>query len=522
MTAPTPPPSPRLRWKFPVVVIAFAVAAILSLHHREWVESYIAAYATGFVCALAFCLLLLWFAFFSGLRPRTRLRGTVILLALTAGLLVAVKAITRIEGTVSGVGVPRLVWKWSPKTGQDTPALTDITPDSSHPVDLTKTTYHDFPQFLGPTRSNAINGNSLSRDWTAKPPRKLWSRPVGLGWGSFAVVGDWAITQEQRGSTELTVCYDITTGQPRWEFSHPDTRFSEWQGGDGPRATPTIDAGRVYVMGATGLLDCLDGATGKAIWSRNVMTDTHSGNTSFGKSCSPLVTDRLVIVTGGHGVSLVAYHKSDGSPAWTGGAETPGYASPMLATLGDVRQILTINSDSASAHDLSDGKLLWRYSWPGSLPKVPSPVAIGNDRVLISCGYGIGCAVLQVHNDNGQFSVTRIWNNRYLKPKFSDIALRNGFIYGLDDAVLTCMDLATGKRMWRGENYGFGQLLLVDDLLLIQCEDGTIALVEANPTAYHELTRFPALSSKTWNNPVLSGHKLLVRNDQQAACFELP
>jgi outer membrane protein assembly factor BamB len=522
MTTPVPPPSPKLRWKFPVVVIALAILAILSLHHREWVESYVAAYATGFVCALTYGLLCLWFAFFSGLRPRTRLRGSIFLLALTVGILVAVKTTTRIEGTISGVGVPRLVWRWSPHAGQNTPALTDVTIDASHPVDLTKTTDHDFAQFLGPTRSNSITGIHLDRDWTAHPPKKLWSRPVGLGWGSFAVVGDWAVTQEQRGQNELTVCYDILTGQPRWEFSHPNTRFSEWQGGDGPRATPTIDAGRVYAMGATGLLDCLDGATGKAIWSRNVMTDTHSTNIAFGKSCSPLVTGDLVIVTPGHGVSLVAYHKSDGSPAWTGGKETSGYASPMLATLGGVRQILTINSDSAAAHDLADGKLLWRYPWPGSLPKVPSPVSIGNDRVLISCGYGIGCVVLQIHNDNGQFSVIKVWNNRFLKPKFADLALRDGYIYGLDDAILTCLDLSTGKRQWRGENYGFGQLLLVDDLLLIQCEDGNVALVEASPSTYRELTRFTALSSKTWNNPVLSGHKLLVRNDQEAACFELP
>ena len=252
------------------------------------------------------------------------------------------------------------------------------------------------------------------------------------------------------------------------------------------------------------------------------MADTHSGVTSFGKSVSPLIVDDLVIVTGGHGVSLVAYHKTDGSPAWIGGQETPGYASPVLATLGGVRQILTINSESAAAHDLADGKMLWRYAWPGAFPKVPSPVALENDRVLISSGYGIGCVVLQVRNQGGEFSVTTVWNNRYLKPKFSDGVIRDGFLYGLDDAILTCMDIATGKRIWRGENYGFGQMLLVDDLLLIQCEDGNVALVEANASAYRELTRFTALSSKTWNNPVLTGHRLLVRNDREAACFELP
>jgi outer membrane protein assembly factor BamB len=319
------------------------------------------------------------------------------------------------------------------------------------------------------------------------------------------------------------VCYDAQTGKALWEFSHPDVRFSEWQGGDGPRSTPTISGGRVYAMGATGLLDCLDGATGKAIWSRDVLADTHTSNTSFGKSASPLVTDDLVIVTGGnHGPSLVAYHKADGSPAWSGGDETPGYGSPMIATLAGVSQILIVNADSAAAHDPANGHVLWRYAWPSSLPKVPSAFAVDSDRVLLSCGYGIGCVMLQVNNEAGRLSVTKLWNNRYLKPKFSDVAIRDNYVYGLDDAILTCLDLKTGKRMWRGENYGFGQILLVDDVLLIQCEDGNVALVEANPLKYHELTRFTALSSKTWNNPALAGHRLLVRNDRETACFDLP
>lgn len=522
MTTPASDPRQGVRWKFPVVVIAVAVVALAALHHREWVESYIAAYATALVAVVTAFLLLLWFLFFSGLGRKTRYRGGFAVVALVVGAVAAVQATTRVEGTVSGVGMPRLVWKWSPRAGQNVMGTADPVADVSHPVDLSKTTSADFPQFLGPERSNTIKGSRLERDWTAKPPRKLWSHPVGLGWGAFAVVGDWAVTQEQRGTSEMVVCYEVNTGTPRWEFSHANTRFSEWQGGDGPRSAPTIEGGRVYVMGATGLLDCLDGATGKAVWSRDVMADTHSDNTSFGKSCSPLVTDGLVIVTGGHGASVVAYHKVDGAIAWTGGDETPGYASPMVATLAGVRQVLTINSDSAAAHDLADGKVLWRYPWPGSLPKVPSAVPIGNDRVLISCGYGIGCVVLQVHNDGGTLSVTKVWNNRYLKPKFSDVAIRDGYVYGLDDAVLTCLDLATGKRIWRGENYGFGQILLVHDLLLIQCEDGNVALVEASPLGFRELTRFTALSSKTWNNPVLSAHRLLVRNDQEAACFELP
>ncbi|HXE51692.1 MAG TPA: hypothetical protein VN541_01710, partial [Tepidisphaeraceae bacterium] len=136
--------------------------------------------------------------------------------------------------------------------------------------------------------------------------------------------------------------------------------------------------------------------------------------------------------------------------------------------------------------------------------------------------YGLGAVMLQIKSEGGTFSVHAIWESRHLKPKLSNVVVRGDNVYGLDDGILTCLDLNTGKRTWRGDSYGFGQLLRVDDLLLVQCENGDVALVEANPTAFHELTRFSAISGKTWTGPALSGHHLLVRNDHEAACYELP
>lgn len=511
----------RLRWKPAAIIIALEVIALLALHHREWVESYIAAYATAFVMVVFTLVLLVWFAFFSGLSVKTR--GTGVIAFAMLGFLAAMilKLTTRVDGTISGVGVPRLVWKWTPRPGAGLENAPVVAAGAA-PVDLAATP-QDFPEFLGPGRQNAVNGPGLSRDWSASPPRQLWRQPIGLGWSAFAVVGPFAVTQEQRGASELTVCYEVASGKARWEHAHEGARFSEWQGGDGPRATPTIFQGRVYVMGATGFLDCLDGATGKPLWSRNVLEDSHSGNLTYGKSCSPLIVDDLVVVTGGsRGPSLLAYHKSDGSLAWTGGNETPGYASPVFATLAGAKQILTINSDSAAAHDPADGRLLWRYDWPGSMPKDVQPVPLDGDRVLISAGYGIGTTVLQLRNENGQFSVQPLWTSRHLKPKLSNVVVHGNYVYGLDDGILTCLDLATGKRMWRGDSYGFGQLLGVGDLLLIQSEPGDVALVEASPNAFHEIARFAAISGKTWQGPALSGHHLLVRNDHEAACYELP
>ena len=515
-------PTPRRhRFYIPIAVIVLAIIAIVLLHQRLLVESYIAAYATAFVVMLATLLLATWFGLFSGFSARVRWRGVGAFVAVVIAGYVVAKLTTRVDGTVSGVGVPRLVWKWTPKAGQSVASMPGIV-ETGPPVDLTKITAQDFPQFLGPDRTNSIHSVGLSTDWKTSP-RQLWRQPIGLGWGSFAIVGNWAITQEQRGQTEMIVCYEVETGKPRWVHSHESTRFSEWQGGDGPRATPTISGGRLYAMGATGYLDCLDGATGKEIWSRNVMSDTNKRVSEFGKSCSPLVMDDLVIVTGGRGgPSLVAYRKTDGTIAWTAGDESPGYASPVMATLAGVKQILTINSASAASYDAADGKLLWRYNWPGGMPKVPQPVPLDSDRVLITAGYGLGAVMLQVQSTPAGLTIHTLWNNRYLKPKMSNGAVQGNFVYGFDDGILTCLDLTTGKRMWRGDSYGFGQLLLVDNTLLIQAESGDVALVDAAPGAFHESARFSAIEGKTWNNPALSDHHLLVRNDHEAACYELP
>jgi len=469
-------------------------------------------------------------------RPSRRTVVTLLATLLAVGIISGIAF--RFEGTYGNL-LPRVVWRWSPSADGQWAAyaahrdgLPDTKPSKEPAINLAPTE-HDFPGFLGPTRDGNITNVRLARDWDSHPPRELWRHPIGLGWGSFSVVGDFAFTQEQRGLIEAVVCYELRTGRERW--SHGEAiRFSASHG-DGPRATPTIVDGRVYVMGATGLLTCLDGATAKVIWEQQALADPVTQNLVWGMSGSPLVVDDAVIVTAGGspGRSLVAYHREDGSFLWSGGDDMAAYASPLLVDLAGRPQILNFNGEGLRGHNAADGAPLWLHPWitQGSMrvniaqPLVVTPFAqpaANEGFVLISSGYSVGVALVRITAIGSDWQIEEVWRNKEIESKLSNLVVHENYIYGLDNGVLACVDLRDGRRAWKRGRYGHGQLLLVDDLILLQAESGEIALVEATPDEHRELSRRPALSDKTWNQPTLAGNVLLVRNDREAVAFEIP
>jgi outer membrane protein assembly factor BamB len=508
---------PRL---WPLVVILCLSAGLLAFTWLGGIASLPRGAMTIHTLLGTTVLATVWLAFLSRLRWWRRLAW----LAVEAVLAVGAVSLFRIEG-FSGEVIPRLTWRWIPKKDFTIPASA-LPPQAQadQAIDLTTTTPHDFPRFLGPTGQAMLSGVRLARDWASRAPRQLWRQPIGAGWSGFAVVGRYAVTQEQRGDFELVVCYDARTGSVLWEHRDP-VRFSEAMGGDGPRATPTIARGQVFTMGATGRLNCLDGASGRPIWARNILEDHGQPNLSWGKSCSPLVFEDRVVVTLGESAtpSLAAYDRSSGEPIWKSGDDKASYATPVLTTLAGRPQIVVVNAGSVSAHDPSDGTILWTHAWPGQFPKCSQPVPIGDDRLFISAGYGLGCSLLELRvDDHDRWAVQELWHNSNLKTRFTNVNVHQGHAYGLDDGVLTCIELSNGARKWKRGRYGHGQVLRVQDLLLVQAESGAVVLVEANSQAHRELAELPALSGKTWNNPALAGRYLLARNAEEAACYELP
>jgi outer membrane protein assembly factor BamB len=514
------PPAAKPRWLGLAVIAVLAAVVIGVLQAVTIPDGGTRNLAIVSAIGVALAALLVWLLFFATLRWR----GRLILLAAVALLAGSL----RLEG-YSGDLQPVFGWRWSQAADRALVGETAKAPgaDTAQKLDL-RPTPHDFPQFLGPARLAEVDDVRLATDWRQAPPRQLWRQPIGAGWSSFAVVGNYAFTQEQRGDDELVVCYRRDTGALVWSHAARG-RFESVMGGDGPRATPTLHAGRLYAIGATGWLKCLDGNSGRVLWSRDIVTENHAAVPMWGISGSPLVVDGRVIVSAGgpDGHSLVAYHPDTGDVLWHGGDSRASYASPVLATINGQRQIVMLNAEDVTGHDLETGHVLWQYTWPGSQPKVPQPVAIGDHEVLIAAGYGLGSKLLNIATGKPTSeAATEVWSSRSLRPKFTNVIVLDKHIYGIDDGrTLNCLDLASGKLKWRSARsaeYGHGQVLRVGKLLVVQCESGDVALVRASPERFEELSRFHAIEGKTWNNPALSGAYLLVRNAQEAACYALP
>ena len=378
--------------------------------------------------------------------------------------------------------------------------------------------------FRGPFRDGVYGERAILTSWPTGGLKPLWKQPIGGGYASFAIARGRAFTIEQRRAQEVVTAYDVSSGRELWAHGW-DGEFKEWMGGDGPRATPSWSDGRVYALGALGELRCLDERTGALVWRVNILDDNAAPSLPWGMAASPLVVDNMVIVLPGGpaGRSVVAYDRGTGARRWSSLNDKQAYSSPVLATIGGRRQILIVTASRLVSLTPNAGELLWEYPWPtpndinASQPVILSP---GN-RVLLSSGYGHGAALLEVTNDQGRFGTRLIWENTRLKNRFSSSVEHKGFIYGLDENILTCLDASTGEMKWKGGRYGHGQFVLASGHLVLLSEEGDLALIRATPAAHQELARFSVLDGKTWNHPALDDGLLLVRNLAEMAAFDL-
>jgi outer membrane protein assembly factor BamB len=379
-----------------------------------------------------------------------------------------------------------------------------------------------WTNFRGPKRDGKYDETPVSTNWPSSGLNLIWKQPVGVGHASFAVADGKAYTIEQRRNQEVVAAYDLGTGRELWTQKW-NAEFSD-STGDGPRATPTWDQGRIYALGATGELRCLDANSGAVLWGKNILSDNGAKNLPWAMAASPLVVDDKVIVLpgGSSGKSVVAYNKANGAPVWKVLNDTQAYVSPMLVELAGRRQIVVVSAFRVVGLAPEDGTMLWSYPWDteGGI-NVSQPIVVDANRFFVSSGYRKGAALVEVKGSGNSFTASTIWENNNMKNKFNSSVLHNGYIYGLDEGILSCLDVNTGERKWKDGRYGYGQVLLAGGHLIITTDSGEVALVKASPAGFTEVARFSALQGKTWNYPAIAGGRLLLRNSNEMAAYDI-
>ena len=431
-------------------------------------------------------------------------------------------------------------------------------------VDIKSTTPDDFPQFLGPHRNAELNNVVLSNAWPTAP-EMLWKIDIGEGWSGFVVVNGNAITQEQRGANECVTCYDVMSGKLLWIKKtlrrHEDLAA---MGKVGPRATPTVDDGLIYVTSGTGILDCLDGATGETIWTADVPDlvgieqvvtqnsmgldyTTEDSRMAWGRSGSPLIVDNVVVVPAGgpsepsdgdKTATLIAFDKKTGEEKWRGGNRMISYGSPSLVTIAGKRQIVLVAESAAVGHDAETGEELWSHQRSGTTSGEANCSQVtyvgvdenGDDHLILSKGYSMGGEEIVVTRESDEWKVISVQKNpRVLKTKFtSPVVFDRGnettkHVFSLSDGYLESASAFGLKRKWKQRGrFGNGQVLLVGDKMLVHSEFGTLYLIDANPDQYVELGSLKTIDGICWNTLCLYGDLIVVRSEVEAACFRLP
>jgi outer membrane protein assembly factor BamB len=383
----------------------------------------------------------------------------------------------------------------------------------------------DWPQWRGPDRSGVSRDTGLLREWPRSGPSLAWSASqLGAGFGSVAVAGDRVYVQGMKNRQSLVTSLDRASGKPVWSVALGAAQENDR--GSGPRSTPTVDADRVYVLTENGDLVCLQVADGKIIWRRNILREFSGRNISWLVSESPLVDGNRVIVTpGGRNAGMVALDKMSGATVWVSKelSDEAGYASPVVADVQGVRTIMTLTGNAGVGVRASDGKLMWRYgNVSNNTANITTPV-YSNGKVFFTSAYGTGGALLGLRATGQDVSAQEIYFTRNMQNHHGGVVLVDGYLYGFNNSILTCLEFETGKVLWRDRSVGKGSVAYADGHLYIVGEDNIVGLVEASPKGYRETGRFTIADQgwPSWAHPVVSGGRLYVRNQNVLASYDV-
>ena len=383
----------------------------------------------------------------------------------------------------------------------------------------------DWPQWRGPRRDGVSTERGLLSEWPATGPRHVWTtKGIGGGYGSVAVVGDRILVQGRVGKSSTLTALKKVDGSTVWATTLGNASDNEQ--GPGPRGTPTVDGERLYVLSESGDLACLRVADGSPVWQRNILKEFRGQNPYWLISESPLVDRNVVIVSpGGKGAGMVALNKLTGETVWTSAElnDQAGYASSIVADVQGVRTVMTLTSDAGVGVRASDGKLMWRYTKvANTTANITTPVYSDN-KVLYTSAYGTGAVLLTLTARDGSVDASERYFTSEMQNHHGGVVLVDGYLYGFSNSTLTCLELATGKTMWRHRSVGKGSVTYADGRLYLLGEGFVMGLADASPKGYVERGRFRIDDQgfPSWAHPVVADRRLYIRNQGTLASYDI-
>ncbi len=400
----------------------------------------------------------------------------------------------------------------------------------------------DWPQYRGPNLDGSTSEKIASK-WPAGGPKVVWKAATPTGFSSFTVAGGKAFTQITRDADgaprEVAVALDANTGKEVWAFPVGGNAYGHNggnagakgnDGGDGPRSTPTVVGGKVYVLSSDLALFCLDANTGKQVWTHDLIKEFAGRNITWKNAASPVVDGSLVYVAGGGaGQSLLAFNKDTGALAWKSQDEKMTHSTPVVATILGAKQVIFFTQSGLVSVGATDGKLLWKAPYRFNVSTAITPVVAG-DMVYCSAGYGVGGGAFKISKAGAAFKADQLWQtpgDKEVANHWSTPVYKDGHLYGMfqfkeyGSGPLKCVELATGKVKWSQPGFGPGNVILLGDQILALSDAGDIVVAEATTAGYKELSRAKAVGGKCWSTPVVSNGRVYVRSTKEAACLDV-
>jgi outer membrane protein assembly factor BamB len=398
----------------------------------------------------------------------------------------------------------------------------------------------DWPQYGGPNLDRTTP-EKIQKPFPSSGPKTVWRVPAPGGFSSFAVSGGKAFTLALRdiggADRETLVAVDASTGKELWAAplgpikinDGGDAGTADNKGGDGPRCTPAIDGNRVYVNSSKLAVSCFDVATGKQIWSHDLVKEFAGRNIGWGNAASALIDGDLVFIGGGGaGQSLIAFNKATGAVAWKAHDEKITHSTPVAATIHGQRQVIFFTQSGLVSVNPKDGTLLWKHPFRYSVSTAISPV-VADDIVYCSAGYGVGATAARINKEGDQFKATELWiakGNQPVANHWSTPVHYKGHLYGMfsfkeyGSGPMKCVELATGQVKWTQPGFGAGQVVLAGDTVLALTDKGELVQVQPDPSAYKEVSRAQVVTGKCWSTPTIANGRIYVRSTKEGACLD--